>query len=106
MDIKFRPLGVAREIIENIGLQISWAFDDMIFIEGNPFILRFNDENSSSLYIHFNIDCFAKDRLILESKLKQQAQKQKYAVQVSDNYRMSQKEGVDEIDIEFIPSKD
>lgn len=56
MDLK--PLGVVKEIIEDAGMSISYAYEDLVFIEHNAFLLQFTD-NNSKLLIHVNSDADA-----------------------------------------------
>lgn len=54
MKIDIRPLGKLRELVESIGFDISYAYDDLVFSDHSLFILRFDDENPEQLYLYFN----------------------------------------------------
>ena len=48
-----KPLGIVKEIVESAGMRISYAYDDLVFIEHNAYLLRFTDE-SNELVVHVN----------------------------------------------------
>ena len=54
MNIDFRPLGKLRELVESVGFDISYAYDDLVFSDHSLFILRFDDEKPEKLYLYFN----------------------------------------------------
>ncbi len=49
----FRSLTPVKEFIEEMGFAISYAYDDLVFIDNNAFMLRYNDNKESNLFIHF-----------------------------------------------------
>ncbi len=55
--IQFRPLGEVLEMVQKIGFNISYAYDDLLFSEHNVFILRFDGLNERNVWLHFNCDC-------------------------------------------------
>lgn len=46
-------MGIVKDIVESIGIGISYAYDDLIFVEHNAFILQFA-ENDNELFFHIN----------------------------------------------------
>ncbi|MCU4157138.1 hypothetical protein J1N10_14215 [Carboxylicivirga sp. A043] len=54
MSQSFRTLMPAKEFIENMGFAISYPHDDLIFIDTNAFLLRYNDARDSSFFLYFN----------------------------------------------------
>ncbi len=51
--MSLRKLGVVREIIETAGMGISHAYDDLVFLDHNAFLLQFTDEHDK-LLLHSN----------------------------------------------------
>lgn len=49
-NISPRPLGVVKEIIEELGAEISYAYDDLMFIKHNHFLLQFGDTPESLFF--------------------------------------------------------
>lgn len=47
------PLGTVKTIVEAAGMGISYAYDDLVFLEHNSFLLQFTD-NDHEVTIHLN----------------------------------------------------
>ena len=100
--MKLRPLGIAKEIIQETGLDIIYNYDDLVFIEHNPFMIQFDDENSKNLKLFFNVDCEQEAAEKLEAQLKNAALQREFTVTTSGKFEMKQREDTEEIDIKFI----
>lgn len=48
-----KPLGIVKEILESIGIGISYVYDDLIFVDHNDFLLQFTDKKYK-LLAHVN----------------------------------------------------
>ncbi|PWE00575.1 hypothetical protein [Marinilabilia rubra] len=56
--IKFRDIDKIKFIVKDAtGLDIMYAYDDLIFPEHGAFIIRFNDDDDKSVFCHFHKDC-------------------------------------------------
>lgn len=51
-----RPLGLVKEVIEAMSLDLTYAYDDLVFVEHNAFMFRFN-ETAASVELLFNKEC-------------------------------------------------
>jgi hypothetical protein len=49
------PLGKVKEAVEAVGMGISYAHEDLVFLEHNAFLLRFTGSESEIL-VHRNIE--------------------------------------------------
>ena len=54
MSVVFRPLGIAKDIVEEMGLTISFEYDDLVFIESNAFLVQFDEDNTKNLKLYIN----------------------------------------------------
>ncbi len=81
---------------------ITYNYDDLVFIEHNPFIIQFDDEDSKNLNLFFNVDCEQEAVEKLEAQLKNAALQREFTVTTSGKFEMKQKEDTEEIDIKFI----
>jgi len=100
--MELRPLGIATEIIQETGLDVTYTYDDLVFIEHNPFIIQFDDENLKNLKLFFNIDCEPETAGKLVSQLTDAASQRGFTITGSGKFEMKQKENTEEIDIKFI----
>jgi len=48
-----KKLGVVKNIVESVGMGIGHAYDDLVFLDHNAFLLRFSDEEDTVI-IHCN----------------------------------------------------
>ena len=51
--MNLRPLGIVKTIVESAGMGISYAYDDLVFLDHNAFLLQFTD-NDKEILIHAN----------------------------------------------------
>lgn len=100
--MELRPLGIAKEIIEDTGLEVTYNYDDLVFVQHNPFMIQFDDDNSKNLNLFFNVDCEHETAEKLEAQLKTAALQREFTITPSGKFQMKQKEDTEEIDIEFI----
>ena len=102
MKIPLRPLGKVREIVQSCGLDISYAYDDLIFSDHSVFILQFNDNQEDVLSLYFNSDCNLSEAKELESKLTIAAKIGGFRIKHEGSFKISQNEEAEELRIEFI----
>jgi hypothetical protein len=50
-----KPLGKVKELVEGLGMGISHAYEDLVFMEHNGFLLQFGPDDNS-LIVHINED--------------------------------------------------
>jgi len=101
MTIGARPLPQAEEIVAATGLNVTYPFDDLVFVEHNPFLLRFDDDLFNFIYVHFNVDCHEDDKKQLLQTMENKAFELGMKAILASSYTMKQKEGVEEIEIVF-----
>ncbi|NTW53787.1 MAG: hypothetical protein HGB15_03275 [Chlorobaculum sp.] len=63
-----RPLGTVMELIESIGHEVTYAYEDLVFVDHNHFLLQFGKE-SHSLDLFINTDCSADEAESISSKI-------------------------------------
>ena len=51
--MSLKPLGMVKTIVEAAGMGISYAYDDLVFLEHNSFLLQFTD-NDHEVMVHVN----------------------------------------------------
>lgn len=95
-----RPLGKVKELVESIGMGMSFAYEDLVFLEHNAFILQFGEDNNA-LIVHTNGEADPKELAAGLASLEKAAAA--YALQIvkGNAYRLSQA-GDEEITLEFL----
>lgn len=100
--IIFRELEKARRIILNgTGLEITWAYDDIVFVEHSAYLVKFNDDNTRELLIYFSTDCEPMDQRYILSQLKIAADNEEMTIRHAGSFTFLDHDGQDEIQIRF-----
>ncbi|MEI6692952.1 MAG: hypothetical protein WCL43_09570 [Chlorobium sp.] len=53
METSIRPLGTVMQLLEELGHEVTYAYDDLVFVNHNGFLLQF-DNTGSVLNLYFN----------------------------------------------------
>lgn len=101
MSIPLRPLGMIKNLIEAVGLDISYVYDDLIFIEHNAFLLQM-EEKGENLGVWFNADSNPVDRPIILSQLQAEGAKLSLQVREKGTYSLTGRNDGESFQLEFI----
>ncbi|ACF13287.1 conserved hypothetical protein [Chloroherpeton thalassium ATCC 35110] len=99
MEVQNRPLGLVMQMVEEMGSEVTYAYDDLVFINHNAFIIQFT-ETPILLKVYFNKDYQEAQVALLTKGLIEQAGKNGLEVQVKGTYELEQKED-ENIEIKF-----
>jgi len=99
--MKFRPLGIAKEIIEDMGMEITYSYDDLLFIEHSAFIIQFDDNNDKNLFIHFNVDCEKDAAKNIEETIVAIAKSKEFTIENKGLFEMKAIEDKEELQLKF-----
>jgi hypothetical protein len=89
MDFTFQPLGKVASIIEEMGLEVSYTYGDLVFVEHNPFLVQYGN-NERELLVYFNSDCPDTDVRLLMDNLVTIASEQEMYMVYNGRYSMEQ----------------
>lgn len=101
MSIQFRPLGKVKQMVESVGMEITYAYDDLVFSNHSMFIIRFNDNKPNLLFLHFNVDCNLNDSVTVERKLIIAGKEAGFDVKRMSKFKIKQIEGRESLEIVF-----
>jgi len=97
--MEYRDLEKVRSIIDDAtGLEIAYAYDDLVFPDYTAFIIQFDDKKSTNFFIYFHEDCDEKETLF-ENISKACAEKKCTLTQKGD-FKLEQKG--EEVELQFI----
>lgn len=105
MTIAFRPLADVKMMLEESGNDISYAYDDLIFVEHTAFLIQFDDEKPQNLKLFFNTEIDEAEVDSIQSQLAPVAEKKKFKLVDSGYFSLKEKEDSEELDILFFPKK-
>ncbi len=63
--MSLKPLGIVKDIVEAAGMGISYAYEDLVFLEHNSYLLQFAEDDNDVL-IHINTEA---DKSIVEKDI-------------------------------------
>lgn len=96
------PLEKVRFIIKDAcQLDITYAYDDLVFAEHGVFVLQFANPEGTLLSCWFNNEVNEPDEINMFDSLARTASLNNCAITFKGHFSMQQKPGTEEIDIEF-----
>lgn len=91
--IEFYNLEKIRFIIKDgCGLDIAYAYEELVFSEHGIFIFQFDVKNSDTIFCWFNQDCIETDRISLLTSIIKTATLNKMNILYKGKFEMNQKE--------------
>ena len=98
--MSLKQLGVVKDIVESAGMGISYAYDDLVFIDHNAFLLQFTTQDNE-LLIHINNEADKSKVQATITRLKTEATAWKMIFRDGSNYTLSQSDH-ENINLEFV----
>jgi hypothetical protein len=87
-----RDLEKARLIIkEGVGLDLTYAYDDLVFSEHGVLILQFDDKNEGRLLCYFHEDCTEADRVRMVAGLMEAGKNKGCDIETRGRFFLEQK---------------
>lgn len=100
--VEFYELEKAKFIVKDAcGLDIAYAYEDLVFAEHGVFILQFQSENTDSMLCWFNTECNESDRIALFDSLCVSAKLNSTDLIYKGNFEMIQNVQ-EQIDLKFM----
>jgi hypothetical protein len=101
MHIPYRPLGLLRELVESMGLQITHVFEDLLFIEHNTFLLQMGEEGAD-VRLWFNSDSLPAERPGITATLTAIGAESGLRVDRRGTFRLAQQDGTEQLRLELL----
>ncbi len=94
-----RPLGEIIQLAEEMSLDVTYVYDDLVFIQHNAFMFQYLDNGIIALY--FNQECPAQDAQRIETQILRLGAQKKLAIERKGTFALKQKEGEENLEIKF-----
>jgi hypothetical protein len=94
------PVGKVMNWLEAAGFEVSYLYEDLIFVESNAFLVRFESADPNSILIYTNSECKTAKASELNQLLLDEAKKHELMPVIKGTFSLSQRND-DEIDIRF-----
>jgi hypothetical protein len=98
--MEFRDLEKVRVIIKDAtGLDVSYAYDDLVFPDHTAFIVQFDDTNPNNFFCYFHEDFDVPDQKTILASLISISSKKGCTMIPKGTFRLKEKKG--EVEIHF-----
>ena len=99
--MNYRDLEAVRQIVAAATkLDISYAYEDLVFPENMAFIIQFDDKNPDNLFCYFHVDCDVESRKTIFEDLQKECMLKQCTLQSKGNFNLEQKN--EEVQIQFV----
>ncbi len=99
MDVPYRPLGIIVGIIEQLGLEVTYAYEDLVFVSHNAFLLRMG-EKGEQVHLYFNAESEEDQRDEVREQLTSLSAEHGVRILNSGTYSITPRED-EQLDIHF-----
>ena len=96
----YRPLGLVKTFLDRIGLEITYAYEDLIFVQHNPVLLQFGKEGQV-LFFYRNVETPEEEAQQLLRSIQTAASEQGFVLIDRGRYRLSEG-GEQSLALEFL----
>jgi len=98
--MNYRDLETVRQIILfATGLEVTYAYDDLVFPDNTIFLIQFDDVDLNNLYIHFQEDCEEQARQNVIKEIQKECEKRGCRVTYKGEFTLEP--SGDDMDIKF-----
>ena len=85
MEHLLRPLGTIMQLLEELGHDVTYAYDDLVFVNGNDFLLQF-ENTGPTVNLFFNQSCLKADADNVEQSIIPAADRKGLSIVKKGNY--------------------
>ena len=100
MAIPLKPLGIIKDMLDGIGLKITYAYDDLIFVEHDAFLLKLGD-TGEDVRLYFNTDAPVDKREDITNLLKECGRQYRFIVSQQGTYSIAADAQNEELHLQF-----
>lgn len=99
--LKYRPLYLVERLIKDIGVSISYVYDDLVFIEHGDVLLQFDSLDSGTLNLYINSNVHTYDVKEIEDRWLMASLTKDVNLVNKGTFSVDQIPGIEEISITF-----
>ena len=98
---QFRPLYLVEQLSEEIGIPITYAYDDLVFFEHSAVMLQFDGKETGLLHLLINNEAGREEQEAIREQWMQVAQTKNIPLDFSGTFSLEQLPGKEEISVRF-----
>ncbi len=95
-----KPLGKITALLADLGLEVTYAYDDLVFVQHSAFLLQFT-ENPTDLKLFTNTECEPEEAASAVKKIIDSHAEAGFSIVPSGQYTISANDD-ETIDLKFI----
>lgn len=99
-----KPLGLIMNMIEAMGLEVTYAYDDLVFVAHNAFVLQMADD-PKLVHLYFNQTSLPEHHDALTEKLSSHAKTNGLTINRAGLFTTEQQPDSEEFTINFLDDK-
>jgi hypothetical protein len=99
MAVPLKPLNRIQFVLEKLGLKITYAFDNLVFVEHNAFLVKMG-ERGEDVFVYVNVDANKNEYPVIIEKLIDAGKREELIVTCMGKFKLSDA-GNEQITIEF-----
>ncbi|MBN2711118.1 MAG: hypothetical protein JXR97_01595 [Planctomycetes bacterium] len=99
MTVPYRPITRVVEIVKSTGLEVTHAYEDLVFVEHNAFLLKMGDKGEE-LFLYFNNESEKEKRTEIAKKIIEEGAEREMIVYRKGTYSVTQKDS-EELELVF-----
>lgn len=103
MRLPYRPLGMVKEMLETIGIEITYSYEDLVFIHHNHFLLQFG-KSGELLLFHANEETSEREAPELFAAIQAVAMASGFTLLFCGRYRLAPADG-ENLSLEFLDER-
>ena len=100
MALPYRPLGLVKQLLEEIGIELTYAYEDLVFMQHNPALLQFG-KVGEILFFYTNEETEAAEAAHLFATIQAKAGSHGITLVQRGRYRLSEVAG-ENLSLEFL----
>lgn len=100
MALPYRPLGLVKQLLEEIGIEVTYAYEDLVFVQHNPILLQFG-KVGEMLFFYTNVETGEEEVAQLFAAIQAAAGSQGMTLMQRGRYRLSEADG-ENLALEFL----
>jgi hypothetical protein len=99
-----RPLDEVIAFTRSMNREVTYAYDDLLFVEHSEIILQFHPEDARKLYIFIHRDISEEDRSEILASFEQHGKAFDFALEYGGDFTIQENKESEDVDIVFEPT--
>lgn len=100
---ELRPLFLVDALAKGVGEEVTYVYDDLVFISHSEVLVQFAETPKDALYLFIHSEIEEESFVAMKAKYEIVAKGQGTMLIFKGRFTMDSKEGTEEIDLKFFP---